>query len=411
MAADRTSAAGSETLLEKPHLDPSISEEEVQSELHQILESPGFRGSRRCQDFLKYVIEQMLAGSPHGMKERTIGSEVFGRPPDYDTNADGIVRIKASEVRKRLALYYASHPHHSGILIALPTGSYTPVITRMAGSGDPAPDHTLAESSAVHHALPAIAETAQENWTRWKVTSFVLAIVILAGLSAWWIGNRQSNSVLVQFWRPVLRSSSPILVATDYAPVYLPPPNAAPGPYTQLTDQYVGGGDLIAAVKVSTMLTRLGHPYQLRMGTAVSLDDLLNTPTVLIGYSSTQWTAVTRNFRFFIDDNDLGMIKDQGKATDWYPHNRTADYHTDVDYALISRAFDPETHSMLILISGCTQYGTEGAARLATDPDLMSAALHNAPKGWEDKNLQLVLRVQMIANSPASYKIIASYYW
>jgi hypothetical protein len=407
MADHHTSAFGNGTLQEKPHLDATITIDEVRAELQRILESAGFRGSKRCQDFLKYVVEQALAGSPHGLKERTIGAEVFGRPLDYDTNSDGIVRIKASEVRKRLALYYAIHTHTSEILIALPVGTYIPVITRSFGYDTLRPEPADRDASN----LPQTVPIASRSSRRWAIALSVLLILLLAGLSAWRINLHRPSSILVQFWQPVLNSSAPILVAADYAPVFLPPPNAAPGPYALLTDQYVGGGDLIAAVKVSSLLTQLNRPFVVRMGTAVSLDDLRNTPTVLIGYSSTQWSSVTKNLRFFIDDDHMGMIRDQGQPTDWYPHNRTSDYHTDVDYAIISRAFAPETHSMIILISGCTQYGTEGAARLVTDPDLLASALHGAPQGWQHKNLQLVLRIDMIANSPASARVIASYYW
>ena len=40
------------------------------------------------------------------MKERTLGVEVFGRPPDYDTNADPVVRVTAAEIRKKIAQFY-----------------------------------------------------------------------------------------------------------------------------------------------------------------------------------------------------------------------------------------------------------------------------------------------------------------
>jgi hypothetical protein len=32
--------------------------------------------------------------------------EVFGRSPDYDTAEDPVVRLRAADVRKRLAQYY-----------------------------------------------------------------------------------------------------------------------------------------------------------------------------------------------------------------------------------------------------------------------------------------------------------------
>src|SRR5581483_9328687 len=84
----------------------SLSRNEIEAELRIILQSTEFRGSKRCQDFLQFVVDETLNGLPNGLKERTIGISVFGRDALYDTNEDGTVRIKASEVRKRLALYY-----------------------------------------------------------------------------------------------------------------------------------------------------------------------------------------------------------------------------------------------------------------------------------------------------------------
>jgi hypothetical protein len=404
--------------VEETNVVLAVPAEAVRSELKHILESPEFKGSKRCQDFLTYIVEQVLAGLPHGLKEHTIGVEAFGRPLSYDTNIDGIVRIKASEVRKRLALYYAASGRASEIVVSLPVGCYIPAFSRMPKEKRSGNVSLLSEDS---HPVGALGTSIDEQirqdplrvprrWTRMVVYSAL--VIIVAILSAWW-AFRRPRSVLDEFWQPVLDSAPPILVATAYAPVYLPPPNADPrnGAFTLLSDQYVGGGDLVAAVQVSTMLARMGHPYNVRMGTAVTFDDLRNTPTVLIGYSSTQWAEVTKSFRYFIDDNDLGMVRDNGKPTEWYPHNRTAEYHTDEDYAVITRAFLPQTQSMLILISGCTQYGTEGAARLITNSELLASALHGAPKGWQAKNFQLVLRMEVIANSPASAQVIASYYW
>ena len=60
------------------------------------------------------------------LKERTLGAEVFGRDPRYDTNADPVVRVSAGEVRKRIAQYYHENGHASRVQIELPLGSYAP---------------------------------------------------------------------------------------------------------------------------------------------------------------------------------------------------------------------------------------------------------------------------------------------
>jgi hypothetical protein len=66
---------------------------------------------------------------------------------------------------------------------------------------------------------------------------------------------------------------------------------------------------------------------------------------------------------------------------------------------------------MVVLVSGATQYGTEGAAMVVTDPELLKNALHDRPAGWETKNLQVVLHMKVIANTPATPEVVATYYW
>lgn len=403
--------------MQEIRLDRGVSEEAIRSELERILASPEFRSSKRCQDFLRFVVERTISGQPEVLKERTIGIEVFGRPASYDTSADGIVRINASEVRKRLAVYYALPERHTDVRITLPVGNYVPQFcTNGKASGevalravDPIPVSFAGGTGILSQ--PATGVDQRPKFRR-KVALWTVALVLVAAIvSIRWFDLRRPTTVVDQFWNPLFQGSTPILIVPAYVPTYDRAPTSLNGTYTLMTDQYVGGGDLLAVVQVSSMLMRMGHPYNVRMGTEVSLDDLRNTPTVLIGYSSTQWADVTNKFRFFVDDSSHGMIRDNGKPTDWYPHRETVEHHTDEDYAVISRAFDPETHAMLILVSGCMQYGTEGAARMITNPDQLAAALHGAPKDWQEKNLQLVIQLDVVANSPASSRVVASYYW
>jgi len=168
---------------------------------------------------------------------------------------------------------------------------------------------------------------------------------------------------------------------------------------------------MLASDLISSMLRNLGHKYEVKVSDSVDFRDFTRHSVVLIGYSSTQWQAITKDFRFFIENEKGGMVMDQGRPTQWYPHNLTNDMHTDDDYAVISRVFDPETRAVVVLVSGATQYGTEGAAQLVTNPDMLRDALRDRPPGWENKNLQIVLHMKVIANSPAAAETVATYYW
>src|SRR5215469_405913 len=92
----------------------------VRNHLEEIIGSSAFAGSRRSQDFLRLIVEHALAGRFESLKERMIGAEMFGRPVGYDTANDAVVRVKATEVRRKLAQFYSDAPKPPPVRIELP---------------------------------------------------------------------------------------------------------------------------------------------------------------------------------------------------------------------------------------------------------------------------------------------------
>src|SRR5579863_24374 len=105
---------------------PELTAEMIRAQLELLVRDDIFRSSKRSVAFLKYVVEQTLNGSADRIKERTIGVEVFGRDPSYDTSGDHIVRTAAMELRKRLATYYVDERHRGELRMSLVPGSYVP---------------------------------------------------------------------------------------------------------------------------------------------------------------------------------------------------------------------------------------------------------------------------------------------
>jgi hypothetical protein len=131
-----------------------------------------------------------------------------------------------------------------------------------------------------------------------------------------------------------------------------------------------------------------------------------------VGYSYTRWKEISSQMRYFIDGARRPVgITDNGNPTEWALPNLPRDRRTLEDYAIVSRVFHPDTHAMLVEIAGITQYGTDAAGDLVTNPDLMAEALHGAPSDWQKKNLQLVLHVKVISGAPSSPKVVKTYFW
>jgi|HubBroStandDraft_6_1064221.scaffolds.fasta_scaffold76060_2 hypothetical protein len=387
--------------------DPTrgIPEPLVRAALNQILQSQGFRSSRRSQEFLRYVVERTLEGQADTLKERTIGIDVFGRSSAYDPSDDATVRVKAGEVRKRLGLYYASEGRLDEVRIDLPHGAYVPEFHRVEPHAAPK-EAKHVESAGPTSGLP-----------RWVIPITMAAVVAVAAVIAW-LAARPASTVVDQFWAPVLHGSAPVLLSTAYVPVYGVDPKMAPERPTKLddfvllTDQFVGGGDMLAVTRISSMLDRLHRPFRVKIGSDVSFQDLRAAPVVLIGYSYTRWREISKELRFFIDaESRPRSVTDNGKPTQWSLPNLPADRRTSEDYAIVTRVFHPDTQAMLVEVAGITQYGTEAGAEMITNPKLLAEALQDAPAGWQNKNLQLVLHVKVISGTPASPKAVKTYFW
>ena len=131
--------------------------------------------------FLRFIADRSLDGRTEDLKERIIGIEVFGRSPDDDTSNDAAVRVAATSVRKRLALYYKEAQHEQELRIYLPTGSYV-VQFRLSGKTlDPPPTSEKPRAKLLEH-------------KRWYLGSIV-AIVVLA-LATWGLRREVSLGLI-----------------------------------------------------------------------------------------------------------------------------------------------------------------------------------------------------------------------
>ena len=79
--------------------------------LDQILASPPFRNTQQGQNLLRYIVRHTLAGEDHLLRERVIGSEVFGRRPDYEPGFE-LVRAegKGRSIHYTLRSYATERP-------------------------------------------------------------------------------------------------------------------------------------------------------------------------------------------------------------------------------------------------------------------------------------------------------------
>lgn len=99
----------------------------VQRSLERLLGSTQFRGAHRLAEFLRFIVRETLDGKSEDLKETVIAEHVFGRRPDFDPRLDSVVRVEATNLRKRLREYYLEEGAGDEVRIEVPRGGYVPV--------------------------------------------------------------------------------------------------------------------------------------------------------------------------------------------------------------------------------------------------------------------------------------------
>jgi hypothetical protein len=414
----------------------------VRKALDSILQSAPFRTSKQCQDMLRYVVEHSLRDEQESLRERVIGIEVFGRNSDYDTSGDPVVRIRAADIRKRLAQYYQNASSSDALVhIDIPSGSYR-AFFKLVEHAAPAPVLVAESHGVVHAEAPAILAPVptEEHFVRSpnrSRTLMMMAVVsVLLALGAiWGWRSRVSRSpeALETFWAPVFSSRKPVIIYAGENAVYRLSDqfleryrkehhieNTGAETVVQLPPgQKISAGDLIpvgdttgdsrACARFVSLITREQRPYELRYGSDISVGDLQDSPAVLVGAFNNPWTLKATNSLRFVFREGNRIDDTWHKLPGWAVANSQDGGRTD-DYAVISRLFDPRDGHVLIVAAGIGSFGTEAAAEFLTNPREMEEIVRKAPAGWQKKNLQIVLHVT-VRDVQETEEIVATQYW
>ena len=391
----------------------------VYTQLDRLLHAQQFRGSRRCQNLLRYIVERTAAGETAQLKERTLGVEVFERVPDYDTSQDPVVRATAGEIRKKLAQYYQEPGHESELRVDLLPGSYVAEFHPQTNGAHPADQRRTMR-------VPV------------KAVLTVAALVLLIVLFFTLLLPPSKDAELHALWRPVLALPGTILISMGQPIVYnlrsaqdqdeiqgirspsdlRPESDSIPkNDLVILPDRYVAMGDVICLVHLTSMFEKYGKAYRIRGERSTSFADLRETPAVLIGGFDNQWTlrAVGQlRFTFEKDDahsTDFVRDRQHPENTEWRLTGAWPYWDVNADYAIVSRIKDTTTDRPLVIAAGITHYGTMAAGEFLTDPEYFAEAAARLPKGWEKKNLQFVLRIPVVNRIGGHPHVLAVHVW
>jgi hypothetical protein len=378
---------------------------------------------------LRQITEQTVMGDIRTLKERILGVEVFGRPWDYDTSQDPVVRATAAEIRKRLAQYYQEPNHETEPRIDLPLGSYAARFQAPVGKPAPITSTALLTEPAPVPLNPPVQVTWRRPHRAVRLAALlgVPALIILAA----WLKPWTPHSALDGLWSPVLDSSGPVLLCVGQRPFVgftatEPESSSAPvqyaaAPQTTLFQLYYLGSQNVALPDVMTLgrlagfLQAKGKAYHVRGESSTTFEDLRDGPVVLIGAFNNDWSMrLTGPQRFsFERDGDTFWIKDvQNPSDKSHAVNYAMPYlQLTEDFALVSRVLDPVTERTVVLAGGLTGYGTLAAGEFLSNPAYMETIAARAPGRWARKNVEVVISTKVINGKSGPPKAVIAHFW
>jgi len=421
-------SAAAHTPLPRESLNAAILEQ-----LQRILDSPAFYNCPRAKEFLSYVVERGLEGQTELLKERSLGMNLFHRSSTYVTSDDPVVRVRAGEVRRRLAQYYTEGDHAHEVQIEIPVGSYIPRFQWKHAV--PATSLPATEVPPVMEDLP---QPKRRAWRFWAAAVMVILAVAATIAIRWRV---QPKSLLEEFWAPVFTTNQPVLIClpspVSYAlsdEVYAKAGELHPGAYdsladreatpvqmdsnaplrgkdvTALSDYYVNKDDAYVAADLAGLFARLHKGSQVRIGHDFSYEDLRHSPSVLIGAFNNSWTMrVTTELPFVFREADKSISERGGQARVWRMEGEKN--HGIKDFAIVARVLNSKTGQFLVVVGGIGMVGTQAAGTFLSQPGDLDLALQKAPPGWQRKSLEMVIETDVIEATASRPRVVAFTTW
>ena len=415
----------------------------LQDHLKEVLEGDAFKGSHRSGQFLKHIVDQAIAGRFDSLKERVIGMEVFGRSPSYDTGTDAIVRVTASDVRKRLLQHYGRPGMAPEFRISLPSGSYIPKITHAPRDpkvrdlpavpvlGIPAPGpHATSETAT---------SPGSDRKFQWLVLALLFTIVNLGVWVFFWSSPRQAErgSTSTLPWSAFFRSPHSTKLITsdpniaeiqeftgdqismsDYANhTYVPHPELLTPEQRHFGLDVLRGDkassvDTPIATNVAELAATNSKKIDVFAARSIQLSDLQTDDNLILLGSprSNPWFGLFDrhlDFRFEFDQASRREIirnvhPRPGELATYVA--TVPGWSTGQSFAIIAFIPHPDQNGQVLLLAGENAEGTEAAGKLVVDLPRLASTLKRcgiSPSG-SLQHFEILLHLNTMAGSPSN---------
>lgn len=368
-----------------------------QTQVQRIIQSKAFRTSELHRNLLQYLSEKSLSGAADGLKEYTVGLDVFAKPASYDPRQESVVRMHVARLRQKLAEYYRTEGVDDPVVVDIPKGAFEVTFEPR-------------EIAVEQFSVVAPEEVQMVKPKRHRETVLIGLVLVAAvctlilGFQLWrtkTVGRDRVASAnpisttpeLQQLWGPILDTDRPLMIC-------LAASNGSTGTGTASGAFLLG--QFLAGRKSNVLLTDSGQ---------LAMPEILMNNVIFLGPVSEnrQVQALSSGQPLVLEADGIRNLSPRaGEPTfikDQPPGSTKGTVNT---LALVSHVPGLYGNGDILYLSANQISSTLGAVRALTDPTLarMLVSKLKSQKGTMPRFYQMVLRIESMDSMPIEVSYI-----
>lgn len=407
-----------------------VDRERYLRQIEKLVHSHTLRKAESLCRLLRYLAEHELSQPGSSLKEYQIATEVFGRPEDFDPQADSAVRVQAGRLRLKLLDYYSHEGGSDPIGVEVPNGSYslifherevaTPMVTTPAFMPHPVVEPT--PPKVVRRSTVAVATLA--SLLGIAIVAIVLLVIALSSARTGKANGMTALPAVLDFWSPFTSGPyPPWVIFSNAAFVGRPETGMRYRDQTRdsqalILDHYTGVGEVLAVHELDQVFNRLNRPIRVKRGSLFSLDDANANDLIFVGSPAENLTLLDLpgSKEFVFTRVNSGTHKDElairnvhpgrGEPTLFFPTDPS--HPLDEDYAIVALEQGLNSARHIMILAGTTTIGTQAAVEYVCENDSVKELLRSLGRDGQDiKPFEALLRIKVTHGVPMGTQLLA----
>jgi len=370
-----------------------------QTQIQRILQSKAFRTSELHRNLLQYLSEKSLSGTADGLKEYTVGLDVFAKPASYDPRQESVVRMHVARLRQKLAEYYRTDGVDDPVMVDIPKGAFEVTFASR-------------EIAIEHFSIVEPEEVSRVEPKRRKETvliALILAATVCAlifGVQLWRMKTVDRGRVsasadlatavspeLQQLWGPILSSDRPLMICLA------------------ASNGTTGAGTATGAFLMGQFLAHRKNNVLLTDSDQLSMPEILMDNVIFLGpvLGSRQIQALSAGQPLVLEPDGIRNLSPRTGEPAFIPdHPASSAKGTEQTLALISHVPGLYGNGDILYLSANQISSTLGAVRALTDPTLarMMVSKLKSQTGAVPRFYQMVIRIESMDSMPIEISYI-----